>query len=90
MRLALAFAAFLVMLQPVSSITATAKDHSAIITMASVNDTLDLTEGKGRMSRRPDVKTAESCLYLRCGNPGETCCPEAPNCVCSSTECQCR
>ena len=42
-----------------------------------------------RMSPMNGVKQASSCLYLRCG-PNEGCCPEAPECVCSGSECQCR
>lgn len=43
-----------------------------------------------RMTPRPRVKLAGSCLYLRCSDNEDCQCDDASFCDCSSTECQCR
>jgi hypothetical protein len=67
-------------------------------TFASAGDTrlaalISSSKGEKRMTPRPDIKTAQSCLYLRCARPmanAPDCCAGATDCVCSSSECQCR
>ena len=56
--------------------------------------TRDASRHISRMTRRPGIRLAESCLYLRCSNSAEcdadAGCDDTTFCDCNSTECQCR
>jgi hypothetical protein len=81
----LTVAAIFVMLCP----TLSSAESPSVSSTARIFAALSPQKQQLRMSPRPNGKQV-ACLYYRCGNPGESCCPEGPRCVCSQSECQCR
>jgi len=85
----LAIAAILTLLFPAASF---AGSTSPMLSAAEFASTLFAAEKKvPNMSSMSGVTVVQSCgtEYMRCGNPGETCCTGL-SCDCSSSECQCR
>src|SRR5678815_1458306 len=61
--------------------------QSATVALPNVN--ADTVPGAGECLN-PLLKCAPAAELARGRGPNEPCCPEAPKCDCSSSECQCR